>query len=67
MYKRQAVDAAKAEAAKAKLNEKKYAEPTAPIEPASKDDLQFAQAMNFLKGKPVVQSELPKIEAAIAK
>ena len=62
-----AVDAAKAEAAKAKLNEKKYAEPTAPIEPASKDDLQFAQAMNFLKGKPVVQSEPPKIEASIAK
>ena len=60
-------DAAKAEAAKAKLNEKKYAEPTAPIEPASKDDLQFAQAMNFLKGNPVVESVRPKVETAEAK
>lgn len=67
-------DAAKAEAAKAaqdaakaKLNEKKFAEPTAPIEPASKDDLQFAQAMNFLKGSPVVQSVRPKVETAEAK
>ena len=62
-----AQDAAKAEAAKAKLNEKKYAEPTAPIEPASKDDLQFAQAMNFLKGNPVVESVRPKVETAEAK
>lgn len=51
------------EAAKAKLNEKKFAEPTAPIEPASKEDLQFAQAMNFLKGQPVVENERPKTEA----
>src|SRR5450830_579913 len=35
------------DAAKDKLNEKKYAEPTGPIEPTSKEDLQFAQAMNF--------------------
>ncbi|NOT14153.1 MAG: S41 family peptidase [Methylotenera sp.] len=58
-----AKDATKAEAAKSKLNEKKYAEPTAPIEPASKDDIQFMQAMNLLKGLPVVQSELPKVES----
>ena len=51
------------ETAKAKLNEKKFAEPTAPIEPASKEDLQFAQAMNFLKGIPVVENERPKTEA----
>ncbi len=44
------------EAAKEKLNEKKFAEPTAPIEPASKDDIQFTQAMNLLKGLPVIQS-----------
>jgi len=56
------------DAAKAKLNEKKYAEPSAPIEPASKDDIQFTQAMNLLKGLPVVQStptvkaETPKTE-----
>ena len=49
------------------MNEKKYAEPTAPIEPASKDDLQFAQAMNFLKGNPVVESVRPKVETAEAK
>jgi carboxyl-terminal processing protease len=55
------------DAAKDKLNEKKYAEPTGPIEPASKDDLQFAQAMNFLKGKPVIVSTPPKVEAALAK
>jgi carboxyl-terminal processing protease len=46
------------------LNEKKFAEASAPIEPASKEDLQFAQAMNFLKGKPVIKSEPPKVEAA---
>lgn len=44
------------DAAKEKLNEKKFAEPTAPIEPASKDDIQFTQAMNLLKGLPVIQS-----------
>jgi carboxyl-terminal processing protease len=52
------------DAAKDKLNEKKYAEPTGPIEPASKEDLQFAQAMNFLKGKPVIVAEPAKVEAA---
>lgn len=55
------------EAAKAKLNEKKFAEPKGPIEPASKDDIQFNQAMNFLKGKPVLESERPKVETAQAK
>ena len=56
-------NSAAAAAAKAKLNEKKFAEASAPIEPASKEDLQFAQAMNFLKGKPVIKSEPPKVEA----
>lgn len=50
------------DAAKVKLNEKKYAEPTGPIEPASKDDIQFTQAMNFLKGKPVIHTEPAKVE-----
>ncbi len=50
--------------AKEKMNEKKFAETTGPIEPASKDDIQFMQAMNFLKGKPVIKSEPPKVEAA---
>ncbi len=50
------------ELAKSKLNEKKFAEPTGPIEPASKEDLQFAQAMNYLKGQPVVENERPKTE-----
>ena len=59
-------NSAAAAAAKAKLNEKKFAEASAPIEPASKEDLQFAQAMNFLKGKPVIKSEPPKVEAAAA-
>jgi carboxyl-terminal processing protease len=53
--------------AKDKLNEKKYAEPHGPIEPTSKDDLQFTQAMNFLKGKPVIVSTPEKVEAALAK
>ncbi len=52
--------------AKSKLNEKKYAEQTGPIEPASKDDLQFVQAMNFLKGKPVVVTTVAKPEASKA-
>ncbi|MDO9205574.1 S41 family peptidase [Methylotenera sp.] len=55
------------ESAKDKLNEKKFAEPTGPIEPASKDDIQFTQAMNFLKGKPVIVSQPPKVEAALTK
>jgi carboxyl-terminal processing protease len=53
-------DAAKEAAAKAKLNEKKFAEPQGPIEPASKDDIQFQQAMNVLKGLPVQKAPEPK-------
>ena len=64
--KPEAVDLAK-EAAKDKLKERKFAEPTGPIEPASKEDLQFAQAMNFLKGKPVVAAEPAKVETAVTK
>ena len=52
------------EAAKEKAGEKKFAEPKGPIEPASKDDIQFTQAMNFLKGLPVAHSEPEKIESA---
>jgi carboxyl-terminal processing protease len=48
---------------KEKLNEKKFAEPTGPIEPASKDDIQFNQAMNLLKGLPVIKTPPPKVEA----
>lgn len=58
-------DPAKEEAAKAKLNEKRFAEPQGPIEPASKDDFQFMQAMNVLKGLPV--QKMPEIKAADAK
>lgn len=50
------------DAAKEKVSEKKFAEHAAPIEPASKDDIQFTQAMNFLKGIPVVQSKPVKEE-----
>ena len=49
-------------ATKDKANEQKYAEPKGPIEPATKDDVQFMQAMNFLKGFPVAHTE-PKVEA----
>ena len=52
-------DAAKAAAAKEKLNEKKFAEAKGPIEPASKDDFQFNQAMNVLKGLPVQKAPDP--------
>ncbi len=52
------------EAAKEKLNEKKFAEPPAPIKPASKDDIQFVQAMNLLKGLPVKTDPAPKTESA---
>lgn len=51
------------DAAKEKMNEKKFAEATGPIEPASKDDIQFTQAMNLLKGLPVIKSAPPKVEA----
>lgn len=60
-----AKDAAKEAAAKAKLNEKKFAEPQGPIEPASKEDIQFQQAMNVLKGLPVQKT--PEIKAVEAK
>ena len=53
------------EALKEKAAEKKFAESKGPIEPASKDDIQFTQAMNLLKGLPVIKSE-PKLEAAKA-
>lgn len=56
-------DATKAAAAKAKLNEKKYADATGPIEPASKEDFQFQQAMNLLKGLPVQKAPEPKVAA----
>ena len=56
-------DATKAAAAKDKLNEKKFAEQKGPIEPASADDFQFMQAMNYLKGLPVQKTPDPKIEA----
>jgi len=52
------------EAAKEKLNEKKFAEPATPIEPASKDDIQFVQAMNLLKGLPVKTDPAPKTDTA---
>lgn len=57
--KKKAEDAAKAAAAKEKLNEKKFAEAKGPIEPASKDDFQFIQAMNVLKGLPVQKAPDP--------
>lgn len=46
------VDVKKDEAIK-QQKEEKFAEPKGPIEPASKDDIQFVQAMNVLKGLPV--------------
>ncbi|MFW5432732.1 MAG: S41 family peptidase [Methylophilaceae bacterium] len=46
-----------------KAQEKKFAERKGPIEPATKDDIQFMQAMNVLKGLPV-ENEAEKIEAA---
>lgn len=52
------------DAAIEKMQEKKFAEPKGPIEPASKDDVQFVQAMNVLKGLPVVADPEDKVEAA---
>ena len=46
-----------------KTNEKKFAEQKGPIEPASKDDIQFVQAMNVLKGLPVQKTPEPKVDA----
>jgi carboxyl-terminal processing protease len=55
------------DAAISKANEKKFAEQKGPIEPASKDDVQFVQAMNLLKGLPVQKSpEAPKADSAKA-
>lgn len=54
-----AVDEAKSRAAAEKLKEEKHAETRGPIEPASKDDFQFVQAMNLLKGLPVQKSQEP--------
>lgn len=50
------------EETKEKMNEKKFAETKGPVEPASADDFQFVQAMNFLKGKPVLKAEPAKVE-----
>lgn len=52
------------DAAIEKAKEKKFAEPKGPIEPASKDDIQFVQAMNVLKGLPV--EKMPETKAAEA-
>lgn len=57
----------KKEAAAKKAKEKKFAEPKGPIEPASKDDIQFVQAMNVLKGLPVETMPEEKVEAALNK
>jgi carboxyl-terminal processing protease len=46
-----------------KSNEKKYAEQKGPIEPATKDDIQFMQAMNVLKGLPVQKTPEVKPDA----
>jgi carboxyl-terminal processing protease len=47
-----------------KPEERKYAEPKGPIEPASADDFQFQQAMNQLKGLPVKKApEVKEIKA----
>jgi carboxyl-terminal processing protease len=51
------------DAAMEKMNEEKFAEPKGPIEPASKDDIQFVQAMNVLKGLPVVTTPEKKVDA----
>ncbi len=61
--KKTAEDAAKALAARDKLNEKKFAEQKGPIEPASKEDIQFVQAMNLLKGLPVQSTPAVKTDA----
>ncbi|MES2637064.1 MAG: S41 family peptidase [Pseudomonadota bacterium] len=58
------IDAEKA-AAVQKANEKKFAEQKGPIEPASKDDIQFVQAMNVLKGLPVQKT--PEVKTSDTK
>ena len=58
-------DDAKSKAAADKLKEEKHAESRGPIEPASKDDFQFMQALNLLKGQPVLKAPEPaKVSAA---
>jgi carboxyl-terminal processing protease len=52
------------DAAKAVPKAEAQAEPRAPIEPASADDFQFQQAMNHLKGRPVVKAP-PVKQAAV--
>ncbi|PCI58103.1 MAG: peptidase S41 [Methylophilaceae bacterium] len=54
-------------AALKKAKEAKFAEPKGPIEPTSKDDIQFVQAMNVLKGLPVETMPEEKVEAALNK
>lgn len=44
------------------LTKKKYAEQKGPIEPATKDDIQFVQAMNVLKGLPVQKTPETKTD-----
>ena len=51
--KKEAVDETDADKMVEKKDEKQFAERKGPIEPTSKDDIQFVQAMNFLKGLPV--------------
>ena len=54
------------EASHAKMQEKQYAETRGPIELTSKEDVQFVQALNFLKGEPlseaVKQTAVKKID-----
>jgi carboxyl-terminal processing protease len=58
-------DEAKSRAAAEKLKEEKHAEARGPIEPTSKDDFQFQQALNQLKGLPVQKTPEPaKVSAA---
>ncbi len=57
---------AQKEAAKKKAEEKQFAERKGPIEPASKEDIQFQQAMNVLKGLPVDAEPKETVEKAEA-
>jgi carboxyl-terminal processing protease len=52
------------EAAKAVPKAEPQAEQRAPIEPASAEDFQFQQALNHLKGRPVVKAP-PVKQAAV--
>ncbi len=66
MKKTAAEEEAKKAAALKKATEKKFAEPKGPIKPASKDDIQFVQAMNVLKGLPVEETPKEPIKKAEA-